>query len=93
MTKKKRVQHFVDGLKGNACRVIDGDTVEVLLDRGWKEEKTVSARIYGIDTPEVRKTKQGGALEKEAGRPVRVQVGGERRGEWAAGGGGDVPTR
>lgn len=59
--------HFVDALKNNTTRVIDGDTVEVYLDRGWKEAKTVAMRVYGIDTPENKKTKSGGELEKKAG--------------------------
>lgn len=66
--------HFVDSLKDNRYRVIDGDTVEVTLDRGWKEVKVVSARIYGIDTPENKRTKAGGELEKKAGDLVRQVV-------------------
>jgi hypothetical protein len=30
----------------------DGDTVKVVISRGFKETKEVSVRIYGVDTPE-----------------------------------------
>lgn len=49
-------------------RVIDGDTVEVLLDRGFKDYKEVDVRIGGVDTPEVR------GEEKSAGIPVTAVV-------------------
>jgi endonuclease YncB( thermonuclease family) len=52
-------------------RVIDGDTVECIIDRGWNETKKLSCRIDGVDTPERRgKT----ALEKEAAAAVTVVV-------------------
>jgi len=75
----KLVRHFVDVIKNNTYRVIDGDTVEVLLDRGWQEGKLISARLHGIDTPENKKTRLGGEREKLAGTLV-----GRVTAEWLA---------
>ena len=38
----------------NTYRVVDGDTVEVNLDLGFKIKHEVDIRINGINTPEVR---------------------------------------
>lgn len=62
---------FVYPLKDNTYRVIDGDTVEVLLDMGWWTQKTVNLRLYGIDSPESRTTR---APEKQAGLMVKALV-------------------
>lgn len=35
-------------------RVVDGDTVDLLIDQGFKEYKQIRVRLYGIDTPERR---------------------------------------
>ncbi len=48
--------------------VVDGDTVKVLLDRGWGDFKKTSLRINGIDSPESRTRKN--LLEREAGKLV-----------------------
>ena len=63
---------FRDSLKDNTYRVIDGDTVEVLLDRGWQETKLTALRLYGIDTPE-SSTRQN-PLERAAGKLVSQVV-------------------
>ncbi len=55
---------FAFPLKDNTYRIIDGDTVEVLLDRGWRCTKLTSIRLIGLDTPECRTRR---ALEKQAG--------------------------
>ena len=55
-------------LKDNEIRVIDGDTVEVKADRGWKDTKVVSVRILGTDAPESN-TRQN-LLERQAGKLV-----------------------
>lgn len=65
---------FVDPILHDAIRVIDGDTVEVKLDRGWGETKIVHARLFGLDAPESKRTKAGGELEKEAGHRVGMVV-------------------
>ena len=46
----------------------DGDTVRVMIDRGFEDYKRLSVRIKGVDTPEIR-TKD--KLEKEAGLAAR----------------------
>lgn len=35
-----------------AVRVVDGDTIDLLIDKGFKEYKEVRVRLLGIDTPE-----------------------------------------
>jgi hypothetical protein len=63
---------FRNPLKDNTYRVIDGDTVEVLLDRGWGETKLTALRLHGLDAPE-SKTRQN-LLEREAGGLVAEVV-------------------
>lgn len=60
-------------------RVIDGDSVEVVLDRGWDESKKMVCRISGVDTPE-RNTAAGQAVKRfveqwciRLGSDLRVQ--------------------
>ena len=35
-------------------RIIDGDTIEAMVDLGFFTWKSVTIRLYGIDTPETR---------------------------------------
>ena len=35
----------------------DGDTIEVRLDYGFRHYEEVNVRLYGVDTPEIRKSK------------------------------------
>lgn len=49
-------------------RVIDGDTVECVLDLGWGNTKKVSIRILGVDAPESNTRRN--LLEREAGKLV-----------------------
>jgi endonuclease YncB( thermonuclease family) len=65
---------FVDPIKHDSIRVIDGDTVAVILDKGYGDSKVIHARLYGLDTPENKKTRLGGELEKEAGNRVGLVV-------------------
>ena len=39
-------------------RVIDGDTVEVYIDRGFNDFKRLTVRFEGVDTPELNKPDQ-----------------------------------
>lgn len=66
-------------LKDNTYRVIDGDTVSVLIDRGWGDWRKVSVRILGVDAPESRTRKN--LLEREAGGMVTTssRPGSQRR--------------
>ena len=45
-------------------KVIDGDTVRCLLDRGFNEFKRIDVRIEGVNTPEAR------GSEREVGKAV-----------------------
>lgn len=38
--------------KATLDRVVDGDTVDLNVDLGFKLTKTVRIRLYGVDTPE-----------------------------------------
>jgi len=52
-------------------RVIDGDTLEVRVDLGFRMWKRDHIRLWGIDTPEVR-TKD--LQEKEAGLEAKAEL-------------------
>lgn len=47
--------------------VLDGDSVKILMDRGFQETKRLSVRVVGIDSPE---TRTRNLLEKRAGKLV-----------------------
>ena len=66
-------------------RVVDGDTVDVILDLGFDVSYTCRVRLYGIDTPESRtrdkdekaRGKMAGAFLEEAiedGEKVVIQT-------------------
>ena len=66
-------------------RVVDGDTVDVVLDLGFDIQYKSRVRLYGIDTPESRtrnkdekaRGKMAGAFLKEAvdaGKKVVIQT-------------------
>jgi len=50
-------------------RVVDGDTVDVLIDLGFGIRMKERVRLYGVDTPEIRslalREKKFGLLAKE----------------------------
>lgn len=60
---------FLYPIKDNVHRIIDGDTISVLLDKGFNDNKTVSLRLIGLNAPESRTRR---ALEKEAGLLVKA---------------------
>lgn len=55
--------------KATVMRVLDGDTAELRLDRGFNDFKETTCRFYGINTPETRTKdaaeKKKGTLAKE----------------------------
>lgn len=57
--------------KSQVIKVYDGDTITCVLDLGMSISRTVSCRLAGIDTPEIR-TKTAG--EKEAAYAARDRV-------------------
>jgi len=40
--------------KAKVLRVIDGDTIDILIDLGWKIQIKDRIRFLGVDTPETR---------------------------------------
>lgn len=51
--------------KATVRRIIDGDTIEVLVDCGFRRFSVETLRILGVDTPEVRgASKQEGLISK-----------------------------
>lgn len=54
--------------KAKIIRVIDGDTMEVLVDLGMYVKMTITIRLFGIDTPEIR------GEEREEGLKVKDYV-------------------
>lgn len=55
-------------VRGVCHHVVDGDTLDMLLDLGWYHYAYVALRVAGIDTPEIRgvppETKKAGLLAK-----------------------------
>lgn len=47
-------------------RVIDGDTVEVVVDLGFDISHRMLVRLWGIDTPEIRGTTKAAGLVSKA---------------------------
>lgn len=56
-----------------ACpqRVVDGDTIDLLVDMGFHMTATLRFRVLGIDTPEIRR---GTDEEKVAGQAAKARV-------------------
>ena len=50
-------------------RVIDGDTIELQIDLGFKMHYKTTCRLYGIDTPELRI-----AAQKDAAKLAKAAV-------------------
>jgi micrococcal nuclease len=61
-------------------RVVDGDTVELRVDMGFRCSMTISARLLGIDAPEMHKKAQlemarkatAALAERLEGKDVRI---------------------
>lgn len=68
--------------RGVVTRVVDGDTVDCLVDLGFNAYQYVTVRLRGVDTPELRdrdpKLRQAAQAAKQftlstlLGRPVLV---------------------
>jgi micrococcal nuclease len=48
--------------KAELIRVVDGDTVELMIDLGFSQFTRQTMRLYGVDAPEIR-TKEGKAAK------------------------------
>ena len=55
--------------KATFVRVVDGDTIDVIVDLGWSMKFKERLRLSGVDTPEIYNTK-----ENEAGKFVKGVV-------------------
>lgn len=73
--------------QGRVLRVVDGDTLDVLVDLGFKTYRKMRLRLYGVDTPEVYGVKKG-SEEYEAGKRASSFVD-----AWVASNGGLVLFR
>jgi len=63
---------FLYAIKDNIHRIIDGDTIEVMLDRGFNDKKEkLKLRFAGLNAPETRTRR---LMEKEAGLLVKQVV-------------------
>ena len=55
--------------KAHVVNVVDGDTIDVILDLGFNLKHKIRLRLFGIDTPEIRtkdkKEKAAGIISKE----------------------------
>ena len=62
-------------------RVIDGDTVDVIVDQGFDTYQRMRVRLYGIDAPETRtrdpKTKAHGMLSADWLRDILSEHSGD----------------
>jgi len=55
---------LTETFRGRCVRVVDGDTIDVVLDAGFRTTRTERLRLLGVDTPELRSadaTKRQGA--------------------------------
>lgn len=66
--------------RARPVRVVDGDTVDVLIDRGFRATQVERVRLLGVDTPEVvGVTKVAGLAARDY---VRVWIFGEPLADW-----------
>jgi len=68
-TKKENKMHDFFTYKAHVVNVVDGDTIDVILDLGFNLKHKIRLRLFGIDTPEIRtkdkKEKAAGIISKE----------------------------
>jgi micrococcal nuclease len=57
--------------KARLIRVVDGDTVDAMIDCGFNTFKKERIRLYGIDTPETRTRDK---KEKEKGLAAKARL-------------------
>lgn len=61
--------------KATVAKVIDGDTIDFVVDLGFNVKLAIRSRLYGIDTPEVRTQKGRDVRDMlRAMLPVGLQV-------------------
>ena len=57
--------------KAKLIRVVDGDTVDAMIDCGFSTFKKERIRLYGINTPEIRTRDK---KEKEKGFAAKARL-------------------
>ena len=67
MKTKNKLYHY----SAKVTRVVDGDTVDALIDLGFDMHSKQRIRLYGIDTPECR-TRD--LVEKKAGFAAKARL-------------------
>lgn len=68
--------------RGEVVKVIDGDTVDVMIDLGFEAHLKTRVRLFGLDTPEMHVAEQKARGQKAAefvkkaieGKPIRIQM-------------------
>ena len=65
MTKEDYIRN------ATAIRVIDGDTIEVLIDLGFDVSRREIVRVYGINSPESNSRDEA---EKKLGQAAKLQA-------------------
>ncbi len=70
LTETERLVYFY---KAKVNRVIDGDTVDILIDLGFGLHKAVKARFWGINAPEISHPKDEEELMRGLQTKSRVE--------------------
>jgi len=70
LTATEKLVYFY---KAKVNRVIDGDTVDILIDLGFGLFKDVKARLWGINAPEISHPKDEEELLRGLGTKGRVE--------------------
>lgn len=60
--------------KAKVIRVIDGDTIEVMTDRGYGDYKKMRLRLKDIDTPELNSKDQAERVQAMAATAALAQL-------------------
>jgi micrococcal nuclease len=80
MKNKKEDQFPLYRYNAEIIRVIDGDTIELLIDEGFKHSWKVSCRLAHINAPELRSSDAGIAAKAQVSKDYlanRLPVGSE----------------
>ncbi len=70
LTKDKKMYEY----KAKIIRVYDGDTMTFLIDLGFNLTITGRLRLYGVNTPEIRRSKKTTQKQKKKGLAIRDYV-------------------
>lgn len=60
-------------VRGWGLRAVDGDTVDLIVDPGFRLRPKIRVRLRGVDTPEIYGVAQG-STEYEAGKRAQRRV-------------------